>query len=92
MRIRDASVRKIRSRTFLSLLAATRARSAELSNGVSTFFLRDVQHLQHEEDLLRKRQEKIANTTFNHDSVDDQACLQRFRFTKADINRIIEQL
>lgn len=92
MRIRDATISKHRSRSTESFFLVVRCRKALLSNALTCFFLRDVLYAEEEQALSRERRIRIRETRFALDSLDDQTCLQRFRFSKADIYRIVAKL
>lgn len=42
-----------------------------------------------DEGFVAERRLAVASNVFNLDSIDDQDCLVRFRFCKADIRRVV---
>lgn len=92
MRIRDATYANIHRQAVQAIIAVSRCRAAELSSRMSSVFLRNALHCDTEASLHFTRKTINTNFHFSLETLDDQTCLQRFRFSKADIYRIVSNL
>lgn len=90
-----SSIRKNNKRVVISnaanaLLHVMQARNADCSNHVVVHFLGRVRHALLESALHDERKIQVQQRTFILDVLDDQTCLRRFRFKKADIYKITD--
>lgn len=88
MRIRDARTGKRRQIATAALICISGCRAANTSNKLVSNCLKIKHHAVVEEAPAVECRLSIRKNAFCLDELDDCECLQRFRFSKADIYRI----
>lgn len=92
MRIMDAISTLQLQRALQGIALTSRSCNENSALQLLHFFLHASQHTSIERDFLIARRTSMLRICFPLDEIDDRQCLERFRFKKPDVQRIVAEL
>lgn len=89
MHIRDAVASRQSQRAVQGVFLLLRSRNARCEIGVPLLFLRRVEYAENKDALLHARLASVLCFHFSVERIDNKQCVELFRFTKPDLERIV---